>query len=506
MRGRPSRAAVVATHAVVAGRTDLPRWAPTAALGLALSTATVAALLAAGSASGIGVRPVADTLCVVATALFFGAGMLRLTRWTVTGEAYAAASAAALLVFAVSCVPLALAARAMVATSAASVPGSLARLAAVGVVAAILAPVLGLVRRDRARPPARLTAAGLSVTLAVFALAVVADRLQPAFAASVRAAAALDAGAAVLWLALAGLTLRAGQHERAVSARWSALTMVLVGTAGLVRAGEAETGSWSWSVAAGSLLLLAGLVSIANAALDARESLSAQDLALRDAGDALVAAEEVLSTVECRRADLVHDARSMIYALRGALVALDGATGAASPAESARLREAMDAELGRLVRLIEGAQGAGADTPVEVDVAEVLEPLAETAARSGVAVDCRVGGLVATARPDDLAEIVANLLANARRHAPGSPVWVSGEQGAGRVLVVVDDAGPGIPEPLWDSVFERGQGYGPAAGTGLGLEVARRLARGLGGDLTATTRPGGGARLVLSLPSGGEPR
>ena len=68
------------------------------------------------------------------------------------------------------------------------------------------------------------------------------------------------------------------------------------------------------------------------------------------------------------------------------------------------------------------------------------------------------------------------------------------------VHVEVHDDGPGIPPELTERVFEPGfqAGDGPVGAGGLGLPLARRLARSCGGDVVARGGPGG--CVVLSLP------
>ena len=60
----------------------------------------------------------------------------------------------------------------------------------------------------------------------------------------------------------------------------------------------------------------------------------------------------------------------------------------------------------------------------------------------------------------------------------------------GAARLVIEDAGPGLPDP---GLVERGASDG--ASSGLGLDIARRLAESTGGALHAGSRPGGGARL-----------
>ncbi|MEA2156423.1 MAG: hypothetical protein QOE11_2563 [Solirubrobacteraceae bacterium] len=97
--------------------------------------------------------------------------------------------------------------------------------------------------------------------------------------------------------------------------------------------------------------------------------------------------------------------------------------------------------------------------------------------------------------------ILTPMLHNAERHAVAH-VSLSAERAGTAVLVHLDDDGPGIPEELREAIFEPGHTGSDGPGAGLGLALARRLARATGGDVDATTRPGGdGARLRVRLPS-----
>jgi len=100
-------------------------------------------------------------------------------------------------------------------------------------------------------------------------------------------------------------------------------------------------------------------------------------------------------------------------------------------------------------------------------------------------------------------QILVNLLGNAIRHTPpDSTVGLSVSKGGGCLQVTVTDEGPGIPEAHREHVFD--VYYTKVGeeehGVGLGLPLSRRLARLLGGDLTATDRPEGGAAFTLLLP------
>ncbi|MDO8732582.1 MAG: HAMP domain-containing sensor histidine kinase [Actinomycetota bacterium] len=99
--------------------------------------------------------------------------------------------------------------------------------------------------------------------------------------------------------------------------------------------------------------------------------------------------------------------------------------------------------------------------------------------------------------------VVGNLMENARTHGAGVVrVVILSEFEA--VQVMVDDAGPGVPESLRDRVFEpfhRGEGPTARNGAGLGLAIAREQAMNIGGDIYITSSPEGGARFVAHFPT-----
>ncbi len=105
--------------------------------------------------------------------------------------------------------------------------------------------------------------------------------------------------------------------------------------------------------------------------------------------------------------------------------------------------------------------------------------------------------------PQDLAQVVLNVLDNARRASgPGYRIRVSGRQRGGRVELEIADEGAGMTTGVKERAFEpffttRGLGEG----RGLGLAVAYGIARQHGGDLGIDTEPGRGTTVTLSLPA-----
>jgi signal transduction histidine kinase len=99
--------------------------------------------------------------------------------------------------------------------------------------------------------------------------------------------------------------------------------------------------------------------------------------------------------------------------------------------------------------------------------------------------------------------IIDNLLRNALRHTPpGTPIWLRVEADEDSAIIVVEDAGPGVPKEARVRVlepFERGT-HTTHSGSGLGLAIASQFAALHGGSLWIDDRPGGGASFHVRLP------
>jgi two-component sensor histidine kinase len=100
-------------------------------------------------------------------------------------------------------------------------------------------------------------------------------------------------------------------------------------------------------------------------------------------------------------------------------------------------------------------------------------------------------------------QIMVNLIGNAVRYSPqGGMVWLRTEIDEDSAVVIVADLGKGISIDNQERIFEKFERVDPSepGGTGLGLYIARRLARSMGGDIVVDSAPGQGARFVLTLP------
>ncbi|HEY3908987.1 MAG TPA: ATP-binding protein [Stellaceae bacterium] len=140
-----------------------------------------------------------------------------------------------------------------------------------------------------------------------------------------------------------------------------------------------------------------------------------------------------------------------------------------------------------------------------LDLDALVEGICEDASDAGGAViyrGCR--GVPISGRPVALRRAISNLVDNAVKYGGGAEVTLTAE--AGRIVVAVEDRGPGIPRSERENVFEPfyridGSRNPETGGVGLGLAVARSIAREHGGDIVLATRKGGGLSARLELPA-----
>lgn len=148
-----------------------------------------------------------------------------------------------------------------------------------------------------------------------------------------------------------------------------------------------------------------------------------------------------------------------------------------------------------------------ATAPGTTDVVPVLDRLLQRLdTPDQVRISMEAGAPVPAAgvAPALLERILSPLLANAARYAR-SRVTVSARPVPGAVRIDIVDDGPGVPESFVGELFQPGRRADTGDGhdgAGLGLPLARRLARAVGGDVSYEPGPAPGARFTVSLPAG----
>ena len=120
-------------------------------------------------------------------------------------------------------------------------------------------------------------------------------------------------------------------------------------------------------------------------------------------------------------------------------------------------------------------------------------------------------GVLAEVDRPQIERIVENLVTNAIRYTPpGTPIWVTVRSENEGALIIVEDAGPGVPEELRRTIFEPfRQGNESVAhnpGVGIGLSLVSRFADIHGGRAWVDERDGGGASFKVFLPRNGTSR
>ncbi len=150
------------------------------------------------------------------------------------------------------------------------------------------------------------------------------------------------------------------------------------------------------------------------------------------------------------------------------------------------------------------ARGEGTEQVRETDVGDIVLQIAEGMPRNGPPVQTEFDGdLVVPVRPNAFRRCVTNLVTNAVTYADNVRVVAARRKSV--IEIVVDDDGPGIPEHQREAVFKPFFRLDPSrspdtGGSGLGLSIARDIARGHGGDVSLSDSPLGGLRAVIVIP------
>lgn len=213
-------------------------------------------------------------------------------------------------------------------------------------------------------------------------------------------------------------------------------------------------------------------------------------------------------------ANAAHELRTPLTNLQGYLEALRDGVISADRATYESLWEEAD-RLVRLSRSLDAlAEGDAATSPPEledVDLAAAIRTALELAQpgmeRAGLTVVTEVPArLPARANPDQLAQVLANLLSNATRYTPsGGTVTVRAERRPSDILVSIANTGEGIPPEDIDRVFERFYRVEKSrdrarGGAGIGLAVVKQLVEAVGGHVGAESSDGR-TRFWFSLPA-----
>jgi signal transduction histidine kinase len=221
---------------------------------------------------------------------------------------------------------------------------------------------------------------------------------------------------------------------------------------------------------------------------------------LREAGRAFnTMADHVEALLSAERemvADLSHRLRTPLTAMRLNAAAL----GSEPAAEQTRLAVTrLEEEVDQIIGAARKPKGRALCDAAEVlrDRMAFWSALAEDQGRSCELVGAERPVAVPVVR-GELRAVLDSLLGNVFRHTPeGTAFMVTLYQGVGRVVILVADAGPGITDS--DAALRRGASGGGS--TGLGLDIAHRMATAAGGDVRIDRSTLGGAQIQIWLPA-----
>jgi signal transduction histidine kinase len=215
--------------------------------------------------------------------------------------------------------------------------------------------------------------------------------------------------------------------------------------------------------------------------------------------------ERIVRRALAKAGDLAHGLNTPLAVLAQEAEQFEAAgqheTASAINVQVDRMRRQVDYHLTQ-ARAATPGNAPGVRCPVLVSVEGLARTLEKIYAARGLAMEVNVScAHLVRGQPEDLEEMLGNLLDNACKWAR-STVKVQSVQENGAVVLIVDDDGPGLSPSIRDQVLQRGVRADEAApGSGLGLAIVRDLAQLYEGTITLSDSPLGGLRASLRLPS-----
>ncbi len=229
------------------------------------------------------------------------------------------------------------------------------------------------------------------------------------------------------------------------------------------------------------------------------------------------AADDALSEANAIRNDFVtlvsHELRTPLTSIAGFAEVLHGSWHELDSGEIDEFLENITAQSAQLAELVEDVltiprlqAGRLPLSPEVIDLSELVHDVSAivfpTLASREVSVSIP-GGVRVWGDAKRVRQVVRNLLENAVKYG-GTQVLVEGFPAAEHFVVVVSDNGSGVPEGAEDAIFEHFEQVSKgdareSRGMGLGLPIARRLARAMGGDVWFERRFPTGSRFCFSI-------
>jgi signal transduction histidine kinase len=458
-------------------------------------------------ARGVTLAAAADLVHLLSAILAVGAGVAALICWKVLGLARYGWWGSALTAFGL--LGLANESLPVLGVGQLSAVEPFGRLIIDLIIMGIIFQALRSPEIDARLVPGRLTVAATSVGLlflgALSLLSAHGDLPVPLVGVTGQAVVeGLMAGA---WAALGAVALARRSSGRQMG--WNVPVMLLFATGELATAARSAGGT-SWMFAGAVLTLIGLALACSECAGDLSYVLRGQDRQVLRLRLDLDAARREMSIERGHLDERLHDLRNAVTAVRSADSTLRRYRSRLDPETRTSLADAISSELSRLQVLIE--PGARRHL-VDFSLSEAVGPVVATERSLGADIRLRLGDIRVHGDADALAQVVQNLLVNARRYASGTPVELSAFRQADRVELSafrqadrvelrVRDAGSGITEKDRLAIFDRGVRGALSEGTvgsGLGLHVAAQLMADMGGSISVQETDGPGACFSVDL-------
>jgi two-component system sensor histidine kinase BaeS len=210
-------------------------------------------------------------------------------------------------------------------------------------------------------------------------------------------------------------------------------------------------------------------------------------------------------------ADVAHELRTPVAILQAGHEALLDGVIDPTPGQLSSLRD----EVLRLARLVDdlhtlsAAEAAALQLSLDpCDLAEIADAAAGSLAgrfeAAGITIERRLTPVSVLADAQRMHQVVTNLLSNALKFTPaGGRVTLETGPAGREARLGVADTGGGIPDDELPRIFDRfwrGRQAAGVAGSGIGLAVVAELVRAHGGAVEATSTPGRGTQVFVTLP------
>jgi signal transduction histidine kinase len=211
--------------------------------------------------------------------------------------------------------------------------------------------------------------------------------------------------------------------------------------------------------------------------------------------------QEVVERQRTHVGNLAHALKTPLSVMLAEAQARPGPLAQVVDRQAAAMHEQVDHHL-RRARAAARTQGQRERTPI----APVLDELARTLERifhdRAITIDWRADeDLYFQGERQDLLEIVGNVMENACKWSAGKVRVTAEEAGLEKLVLAVEDDGPGLPSERRDEVLERGARLDEKTpGSGLGLSIVDELARAYGGSVKLADSALGGLRVEILLP------